>query len=99
MFVIVWEFQVRSDQVERFVEGYGAEGEWAQLFRSAEEYRGTELLRSATDPTSFVTIDRWDDEDAFDAFEQRYTEPYRELDARFEACTVNERRIGVFVEA
>ena len=37
MFVVLWEFEVKPGREERFERVYGADGEWAQLFRGDTE--------------------------------------------------------------
>jgi hypothetical protein len=51
MYHIVWEYEVRADQLAAFEALYGPLGAWTQLFRSADGYRGTELYRDTTRPT------------------------------------------------
>jgi hypothetical protein len=47
-FVVIWEFQVRLGQEERFEQVCGADGVWAQFFRQDEAYVGTDLIRRPT---------------------------------------------------
>jgi heme-degrading monooxygenase HmoA len=49
MFVTLWEFEVKPGSEELFEQAYGPEGEWVRLFRRAEPYRGTRLLREVGD--------------------------------------------------
>jgi hypothetical protein len=59
MYVIVWEFVVRSERVDAFVAAYKSDGSWAQLFAQADGYIGTELLSASDrDHMKYVTIDR-----------------------------------------
>jgi heme-degrading monooxygenase HmoA len=99
MHIILWKFTVREERVQEFTGAYGSDGDWAQLFRRAEGYRGTQLLRSGDDPNIFVTVDRWDSAACFETFQKRYGEEYKKLDARFEAYTLSEEKMGAFSEA
>jgi heme-degrading monooxygenase HmoA len=96
MHVILWEFLVLPDQVQRFLQAYKREGEWAQLFSQAEGYRGTELLSSVEDEGRFVTLDRWDSAEDFARFQERFGPQYRDLDAQFEDLTESETKLGRF---
>ena len=62
VYVRVWEYEVAADHIDAFLAAYGAEGEWARLFRTGGGFLGTELYRSADDQRRFVTVDRWRDQ-------------------------------------
>jgi heme-degrading monooxygenase HmoA len=96
MFVVVWQFEVAEEKIAAFEAAYGAEGAWAKLFGTSPEYRGTELLRDAYIPGSYVTIDRWTSEDAFRAFRKEHDAEYEALDRTCDALTSAERRIGAY---
>ena len=76
MFVVVWQFEIAEEKIAAFEAAYGPEGAWAKLFRSSPDYRGTELLRDAYVPGSYLTIDRWASEDAFRAFRKDHDADY-----------------------
>lgn len=96
MFIVVWQFEVSEANVAAFEAAYGAEGSWAQLFRSSPEYRGTELLRDAYIPGNYLTIDRWTSEEAFRAFRREQDAEYEKLDRNCDALTARETRIGAY---
>ena len=106
MHLIIWEFAVREEHLEDFIRAYDANGDWAKLFRLAEGYLGTQLLRSSQNPNvfptvdfltiDFLTIDRWESAACFEKFQQRFATEYKKLDARFEGYTLSERKVGVF---
>jgi heme-degrading monooxygenase HmoA len=66
--VIVWEFRVRAGHEAVFEAVYGAGGDWARLFAKSPDHRGTELLRDASTPGRYLTIDRWASAEAFGEF-------------------------------
>ncbi len=96
MHEIVWEYEVRAEHAAAFEELYGAEGDWARLFRRAEGYVETRLYRDTARPTLYLTIDRWLSRAAFEAFVQTAGSAYAALDRRGDALTVRERRLGAF---
>ena len=98
MHVILWKFTVREERIRDFVRACRSDGDWAQLFRRGEGYLGTRLLRCADEPNIFVTVDRWDSADCFEVFKKQYETEYNELDARFEAYTLSEEKLGAFSE-
>jgi len=99
MHIIVWEFTVREEHLRAFISAYNSNGDWATLFRRADGYLGTELLRSSHEPTIFLTIDRWETAASFENFQQQFGVEYKKLDAQFEHYTSSEKKVGVFSEA
>jgi heme-degrading monooxygenase HmoA len=97
MFIIVWEFTVKSEAVNSFQRAYGPEGEWVQLFRRSSGYRGTRLLVDTEDPRRFITIDHWTSEAEYKAMQQSFQLEYAALDAAFAEWTESEREIGTFL--
>jgi heme-degrading monooxygenase HmoA len=96
MFVVVWQFEIAEEQVSAFEAAYGPEGSWAQLFRASPQYLGTELLRDAYVPGTYLTIDRWASEDDFRTFRREHDGPYETLDRACDALTSRETRIGAY---
>jgi quinol monooxygenase YgiN len=96
MYHIVWEYEVRADQLTAFETLYGPTGAWALLFGAAEGYRGTELYRDTARPTHFMTLDRWTSRAAFEAYISTIGEAYGQLDEKAAALTTAERRLGAF---
>jgi heme-degrading monooxygenase HmoA len=88
MYVILWRLRPLPSRETEFVAAYGADGRWAQLFRKASGFVGTELLRG-TDGV-YLTIDRWESEEAHRAFREAAAEDYESLDAGCAALTVEE---------
>lgn len=96
MFAVVWQFEVVEEKMAAFEAAYGAEGVWAQLFRTSPDYRGTELLRDAYIPGGYLTIDRWTSEEAFRAFRRDHDADYETVDRSCDALTSRETRIGAY---
>jgi heme-degrading monooxygenase HmoA len=96
---IVWEFVVPAANRARFETAYGADGDWAQLFRRAPDFLGTELLRDGERDGVYLTIDRWASAEAFGRFKRAHGADYERLDAALEGLAGSEARIGLFREA
>ena len=96
MFVVVWQFEIAEEKIAAFEAAYGPDGSWAQLFRRSPEYRGTELLRNAHVPGTYLTIDRWTCDGAFRAFRKEHDADYEALDRACDALTSRETRIGAY---
>jgi heme-degrading monooxygenase HmoA len=92
--VIIWEFVVREGCERVFEKAYGPEGAWAALFGESAEHLGTELLRDATNPRRYVTIDRWRSAESFARFRDERGTEYEALDAQCEGWTEQETKIG-----
>ena len=96
MFVVIWQFEIAEENLASFEASYGAAGPWAQLFRNSPNYLGTELLRDAYIPGSYLTIDRWTSESDFRAFRKEHDAEYETLDRSSDALTSRETRIGAY---
>ncbi|MDE3186506.1 MAG: antibiotic biosynthesis monooxygenase [Acidobacteriota bacterium] len=96
MFVVVWQFDIAEEKVAAFEAAYGPEGAWARLFHTSPDYLGTELLRDAYVPGSYLTIDRWASEDAFRAFRKDHDAAYEAVDRSCDELTSRENRIGAY---
>jgi len=94
--VILWEFRVRPERLSEFLSAYSPGGDWDRLFRLADGYLSTELLRDERDETRFLTLDRWDSREARDRFRLRFREEYETLDRRCEDYTLEETPVGDF---
>ena len=95
-FTIVWRFTIDPESKHRFESVYSPNGAWAVLFARSSGYRGTELLRSKTEPNSYLTIDRWESEAAFEEFRTQFAAQYEALDRECEGLTTSETMIGIF---
>ena len=76
-----------------FAEAYSADGPWGELFGRAGGFLGTELYRDSDRPGRFLTIDRWRDEQAWQAFLTVFRPDYETLDARLEGIAAAERSL------
>ena len=93
-YVYIWDFDVRPGKEVEFELEYGPDGAWVRLFRAADGYRDTLLLRDAHHPGRYLTIDRWESEAAYQAFRSAHASEYAAIDARCEGLTVAERALG-----
>jgi heme-degrading monooxygenase HmoA len=98
MHIIIWEFTVREEYIQEFISAYASNGAWASLFRRAEGYLGTELLRSSHQANLFLTVDRWESAACFDIFQERFGVEYKQLDTQLEGYSLAENKVGVFSE-
>jgi heme-degrading monooxygenase HmoA len=96
MYVVVWDYAVKPEAVEAFAQAYGVGGPWTRLFRrgGGDAYLGSELYRSADDPTKFLTLDRWRSREAFTDFMVKHREAYAALDEKCGDWTLMEHRVG-----
>jgi heme-degrading monooxygenase HmoA len=98
----MWEFQVRAGMEKRFEKVYGSDGDWARFFRQDDSYVGTELIHDLKgedlkgEPT-YVPLDFWTSQRAYDAFRKQHLAKYKALDQKCQEMTESEREIGRFV--
>jgi heme-degrading monooxygenase HmoA len=96
MFLALWEFEVKSGCEELFLSVYGAEGEWARLFRTDENFIETRLVRDAVQVNKFVTLDFWETRSAYESFKELNRAAYLRLDRDCQPFTTFERCLGYF---
>jgi heme-degrading monooxygenase HmoA len=90
----VWEYDVPEAVRSEFERVYGCDGDWAQLFASSDGFHGTELFRSLSDPGRYLTVDRFLDDDAWQAFMSRHREAYRLLGDATDNLTSEQRELA-----
>ena len=98
-YLTLWAFNVQPDRKAEFEFHYGPEGTWVRLFRRAPGYLGSELLCDRADENRYVTIDRWETPEAWQAFRSLFAADYERLDREFEGLTTAESRLGEFARA
>lgn len=94
MYIILWEYHVKSEQQAEFERVYASDGAWAKLFKNGAGYLGTELLRSAQQAETYVTIDKWTSQAAYESFLQTWNLEYKHLDEQCNGLTQHEQRLG-----
>ncbi|HEX8817824.1 MAG TPA: antibiotic biosynthesis monooxygenase family protein [Terriglobales bacterium] len=95
-YVIIWQFEVTPEKQDEFEQIYGSSGEWAKLFARERSHIGTELLLDTRDANRYLTIDKWESEDAYETFRSVHEQEYQQIDERCEALTISEQEIGRF---
>ena len=94
MIGLVFLYEARDP--ESFEQAYGPAGEWAQFFKDARGYIGTELLRDLETPGRYVVIDRWESADAYNAFLAAHNDEYMRRSDDMAFHYVQELRFGSF---
>jgi heme-degrading monooxygenase HmoA len=64
------------------------------LFAGSPGFLGTELFASSSEPGRYLTVDRFTDEAAWQAFLAEHREAYARLDAACEGMTSDERELA-----
>jgi heme-degrading monooxygenase HmoA len=90
MLVIIWEYQVKAGRVAEFEHIYSANGAWAELFRRAEGFQDTKLLRDSNDPYHYLTMDCWESVKHYELFLSHWKTEYTALDAQCAGLTEKE---------
>ena len=96
MYTILWRYTVKPVAVADFERHYNEAGSWVEIFRTAPGYVKTQLYRDANDPHVFLTLDYWQSEVAFNAFDAAGNAAYQALDKICAAFTTHEERLGAF---
>jgi len=96
IFLVLWEYEVKSGSKKRFEDVYGPAGDWARLFRTDSHYRETRLLRDPFRSNIYLTLDFWASRDSYEQFLATHKAEYQAIDALGESLTANERRVGAY---
>jgi heme-degrading monooxygenase HmoA len=95
MILIVWRYEVVPAHEPAFRAFYGPEGDWARLFARAEGFAGLEL--ACEGEGAYITIDRWNSAEHFDAFLERHRAEYEAMDRHSADWTRDEEFVGRYV--
>lgn len=98
MYYIIWQFRAKTGCAQKMEEVYGPQGAWVQLFKrfGKAEYLGTDLLKKCDQLGVYVTIDRWESQQAYEKFLKVASHEYSALDKECESLTENETKMGDF---
>ena len=94
MIALVFSYEVH-DAVE-FERVYGPEGDWAQFFRGARGYVGTELLHDVEQSGRYLVIDRWESRDTYNDFVEANRDEYMRRVDETAFLYAHELRLGTF---
>jgi heme-degrading monooxygenase HmoA len=94
--LIVWQFRPAPGREAELAHAYGADGPWVSLFRKASGFVESALAQDSSDPGRFLTLDWWESESSFQAFEREHALEYAAIDAKCEALCAEERPLGRF---
>jgi heme-degrading monooxygenase HmoA len=97
--VSIFDYEVASAERDRFEQVYGPDGEWAEFFRTSDQYLGTELLRSERDPSRYLVVDRWVSVAAYQGFLDANRAEYDRRSRATRPLFRRESAIGRFVPA
>ena len=95
MFLVLWEYEVKSGSEKQFEDVYAA-GDWVRLFRTHSHYRETRLLREPSRSNIYLTLDFWTSRDSYEKFLATHKTEYQSIDALGESLTASERRLGAY---
>jgi heme-degrading monooxygenase HmoA len=93
---IIWEYTVKENYMDRFLEIYSPNGAWSKLFEKYPGYIRTELKRDTSDSYRFITIDYWVSFSAYSEMREKSKLYYDSLDEQCSLFTDTENCIGIF---
>jgi heme-degrading monooxygenase HmoA len=96
MFLVLWEYEVKSGSEKQFEEVYGPAGDWTRLFRTDSNYQETRFLRDLFRSNVYLTLDFWASRNSYERFLATHKAEYQCIDALGESLTTNERRLGAY---
>ncbi|MBF0544415.1 MAG: antibiotic biosynthesis monooxygenase [Candidatus Riflebacteria bacterium] len=96
MYIILWRYKVRPENLSQFESAYGPAGRWVQLFKRGEGFISTELLHYSENNNEYLTIDRWNSREASKMFLANFDGEYKKIDFEMENLTLEETFLGSF---
>lgn len=96
-FEIVWTYDVEEAARAAFERAYGPDGDWARLFFAVDGFIEVVLLADIERPGRYLTIDRWRDAVAFEAFIGVHGDQYAALDDALAGISSRGHRLGAYV--
>ena len=96
MFLVLWEYEVKSGSEKQFENVYGPAGDWARLFRTDSYYRETRLLLDPFRSNVYLTLDFWTSRDSYEQFTSAHKAEYQAIDALGESLAASQRRLGAY---
>ena len=94
MIAVVFSYEARD--ADEFEQSYGPTGEWAEFFRGARGYVGSELLRDVEQPGRYMVIDRWESAETYNDFIATHRHEYMRRSDELAFLYVQELRFGSF---
>jgi heme-degrading monooxygenase HmoA len=94
--VIALIFLYEARDAESFEQAYGPNGEWAEFFKGARGYIGTELLHDVEQPRRYLVVDRWESSETYNDFLETNREEYMRRSDEMAFHYVQELRFGTF---
>ena len=94
MFIVIWQYKIHETYREAFEELYGQNGKWVQLFKTAAEYKGTQLIKDVSSFNQYVTIDEWESQEMYEKFLADHEKEFKAIDVEGENFTISEVKIG-----
>lgn len=95
MFQIIWELRVKFKEREKFDQFYDPKGDWVKFFSKAAGYEGTDVLESGEGDNTFLVIDEWQSEEAFNEFVKSRKADYDMLEEKAKAASRTKKRIFI----
>ncbi len=96
MYIYIWKFHVTENKRQAFENLYGLTGAWVTLFKKHPGYIKTEFLCDLKALNTYLTIDCWESQFAYEGFRQRFAEEFEELDKMGGLLTQKEEFIGEY---
>lgn len=95
MFQVIWELKVKFKERDKFEAFYDPKGEWVKFFSKSSEYIGTDVLESGEGDGTFLVIDEWSTEEAFQEFISINKPAYDQLEEKAKLASRTKKRIWI----
>jgi hypothetical protein len=94
MKVRIWRYDVAPNVRDEFVREYGPHGSWAALFAQSPEFVDVTLYANVTNAGSYLTVDRFADEDGWNQFRLEHDAEYQRLGDALQHLTIAQEELA-----
>lgn len=98
MVQIYWELKVKFKERDKFEAFYDPKGEWVRFFSKSPDYQGTEVLESGENDGTFLILDEWTSEEAFQAYVQANRTAYDQLEEKAKQASRTKKRVWISLD-
>lgn len=97
MYSIAWKYGISSVHQINFELEYGPAGSWAELFGRSEAYRGSFLYKDQEMLNTYMLLDTWTSQTAYENFLENNKEEYIELSIKLAHLHLDEEKMGTYL--
>ncbi|GAA0892239.1 hypothetical protein GCM10009122_19180 [Fulvivirga kasyanovii] len=96
MHIVAWNYRTALAHKADFEHEYGPKGSWATFFRISQAYKGSFLYKLTEEPDTYMLLDTWTSQQAYENFLESNKKEYAELSKKLEHLYLQEEKTGTY---